>query len=92
MLLRGGTVLLHGTNDKVEAVQKDILIEAGKICKIENNIRVSSDIEIVDCEDTIISPGFIDTRESDAASHCFTVLTWTRPSRMADTSKRPPRE
>ncbi|RSM08186.1 hypothetical protein CEP52_004842 [Fusarium oligoseptatum] len=57
LLLSGGTVLLHGENDKVTARKTDILIEGDRISKIEP----PGDADIIDCTDKLISPGFIDT-------------------------------
>jgi cytosine/adenosine deaminase-related metal-dependent hydrolase len=61
MLLKGGTVLTHDANDHVHPIKADLLIEGNVITKIEQRILVSSDTEIVDCTDKILSPGFIDT-------------------------------
>jgi len=42
--------------------RKDLLIAYGKICRIGENIAESSlwDVEIIDCTDRIVCPGFID--------------------------------
>ena len=61
MLLRGGTVLTHDANDHVHPIKADLLIEGNRIAKIEEGIVASSETEIVDCTDKILSPGFIDT-------------------------------
>ncbi|RSL77760.1 hypothetical protein CEP51_008808 [Fusarium floridanum] len=61
LLLSGGTVLLHGENDKVTARKTDILIEGDRISKIEPEIEPPGDADIIDCTDKLISPGFIDT-------------------------------
>jgi len=61
ILLQGGTVLIHGEGDHVHPLRADILIEGNIISKIEKGIQVSSDVEVIDCVDKIISPGFIDT-------------------------------
>lgn len=58
----GGTVLTHGTDDHVEAIQADILIEGSTITKIEKGIQSGAETEVIDCcTDKILSPGFIDT-------------------------------
>jgi cytosine/adenosine deaminase-related metal-dependent hydrolase len=62
ILLRGGILLLHDSEDTVSAVESDLLIEGNKIKKIAPNIReVAPDTQILDCAGKIISPGFIDT-------------------------------
>ena len=61
LLLKNGTALIHGENDKVDAVQTDILISGSKISKIAANISPPAGSEVIDCTDKIISPGFVDT-------------------------------
>ena len=64
LLLRNGTVLFHETDGHVRPLFKtDILIQASKIVKIGTGLTVpdGKDVEVVDCTDKIISPGFIDT-------------------------------
>ena len=60
ILLRGGTILLHDEHDRVEAVEKDILVVGSKIAKIDRDI-LAPEAEVIDCSDKIVSPGFIDT-------------------------------
>jgi cytosine/adenosine deaminase-related metal-dependent hydrolase len=59
-LLKGGTALIHDSNEAVKAVKSDILIEGNKISKIGKDISAPQ-ANIIDCTDKIISPGFIDT-------------------------------
>ncbi|VUC23058.1 unnamed protein product [Clonostachys rosea] len=59
-VLKGGTVLLHDEDDRVKPRTVDVLIQGSVIVKIECNIE-SVDAEIIDCSDSIISPGFVDT-------------------------------
>lgn len=61
LLLKGGTALVHDADDHVHGSRVDILIEGNKISKIEPNIDVADGIEVLDCTDKLISPGFIDT-------------------------------
>ncbi len=58
-LLKGGCVL---TLDRKipNMLQGDLLIEDGRITEVAENIR-SRDAEVVDCTDTIVMPGFVDT-------------------------------
>jgi cytosine/adenosine deaminase-related metal-dependent hydrolase len=61
-LLKNGIVLIHDDDDNVIGIRKDILIKGNTIIKIAENINSSGeDVEIVDCTNKIISPGFIDT-------------------------------
>jgi cytosine/adenosine deaminase-related metal-dependent hydrolase len=61
LLLKNGTALIHGENDKVNAVRTDILISGSKISKIAASISPPPGSEVIDCTDKIISPGFVDT-------------------------------
>jgi cytosine/adenosine deaminase-related metal-dependent hydrolase len=61
LLLKNGTALIHGENDKVDAVRTDILISGSKISTIAANIAPPPGSEVIDCTDKIISPGFVDT-------------------------------
>ncbi|KAF2032991.1 Metallo-dependent hydrolase [Setomelanomma holmii] len=61
ILLKNGTVLIHDANDHVIPTQTDILVEESKIVKIAHNIEANKGVEVLDCNDKIISPGFIDT-------------------------------
>ena len=63
LLLKGGVVLLHGADDHVEGVKRDILVDNGKIIEISEDIKVSAGVKVIDCSDKIISPGFVDTRK-----------------------------
>ncbi|KAF1954586.1 Metallo-dependent hydrolase [Byssothecium circinans] len=61
MLLKNGIVLVHDANNHVVPKELDILIRHGKIEKLEKAINASNDVEVIDCTDKIISPGFVDT-------------------------------
>lgn len=61
MLLKGGTVLVHDEEDHVHSLKADLLIEGSIISKIEADILASSDTQIIDCTNKILTPGFIDT-------------------------------
>ena len=61
LLLRGGTVLTHDSEDCVIPVQKDLLIEGNLITKIEANIPPDPSTSVIDCRGKIVSPGFVDT-------------------------------
>ncbi len=61
ILLRGGTALIHDANDHVKGIRTDILIEDNKIARIEADISPPAGAEVIDCQEKIISPGFVDT-------------------------------
>ncbi|KAM0694466.1 hypothetical protein Q7P36_004821 [Cladosporium allicinum] len=61
ILLKNGTALIHGENDKVDAVRTDILISGSKISMVAANISPPPGSEVINCTDKIISPGFVDT-------------------------------
>ena len=61
LLLKGGTVITHGSGDHIKAIKADLLIEGNKIAKIAQDISAPSDSQTIDCEDKIVAPGFIDT-------------------------------
>ena len=61
-LLKGGTVAtcLQDTKE-VRVFKADVLVEGNTITSIEENIEQGSDVEIIDCKDKWITPGFVDT-------------------------------
>ncbi|KAJ4988123.1 amidohydrolase [Stagonosporopsis vannaccii] len=61
ILLKNGVVLIHDAQDHVIPVQTDILIGNGNIARIGAHLEAIDGVEIIDCIDKIISPGFIDT-------------------------------
>ena len=63
ILLRGGTVLTHDENDHVVPLHEtDVLVRGAVISEIGKNISSpSDDTEVIDCEDKIICPSFVDT-------------------------------
>jgi cytosine/adenosine deaminase-related metal-dependent hydrolase len=61
ILLKNGVVLIHDTDGHVVPTETDVLIENGRITKIASAIKEGDGIEVIDCTDKIISPGFVDT-------------------------------
>ena len=57
ILLKNGTALIHDSNDHVDAIVTDILIEGDKIVKIAKDIPAPAGAEVLDCSDKLISPG-----------------------------------
>jgi cytosine/adenosine deaminase-related metal-dependent hydrolase len=61
ILLRGGTLLIHDEHDRVIPKKSDLLIQDDRIAPIDNNIQPPEGIQVIDCADSLVSPGFIDT-------------------------------
>ncbi|KAF1831598.1 Metallo-dependent hydrolase [Decorospora gaudefroyi] len=61
ILLKNGVALIHDANDHVVPTKTSILIEHGKIAKIAQEIAVPEGVEVLDCTNKILSPGFVDT-------------------------------
>ncbi len=60
-LLKNGVVIIHGADDVAKGIKADVLIEGDKIAQIEPNLSPSAGVNVIDCTDKIIAPGFIDT-------------------------------
>ncbi|KAJ8083464.1 hypothetical protein PM082_009338 [Marasmius tenuissimus] len=60
LLLKNGTVLIHGDNDKVIPTKADILVEGNLITRVECGISPPTGAEVIDCTNKIIGPGFVD--------------------------------
>jgi cytosine/adenosine deaminase-related metal-dependent hydrolase len=61
ILLKDGVALLHDGHNHVVPTKISLLIENGKIVKLAQHIAAPEGVELIDCTDKIISPGFIDT-------------------------------
>ncbi|TBU33034.1 Metallo-dependent hydrolase [Dichomitus squalens] len=74
-LLKGGTVAtsVQGSNE-ARVFKADVLIEGDTIARIEENIVPAAGVEVIDCKDKWITPGFVDTHR-----HVFmTILRGTQ--------------
>ena len=60
-LLKNGVVIVHAADNTAHGVKSDLLIKGERIVQIAPDINPSEDVEVVDCTDKIIAPGFIDT-------------------------------
>lgn len=81
-LLKGGTIAtsVQGSHE-AHVFKADVLVEDTTITRIEENIAPGSGVEVIDCQDKWITPGFIDTHRyasSFSLSWCFHILTCTR--------------
>lgn len=61
LLLKNGTVIVHDTNDHAAGIKTDLLVRGNKIVEIAPNISAEDGVEVIDCQDKIIAPGFLDT-------------------------------
>jgi cytosine/adenosine deaminase-related metal-dependent hydrolase len=62
ILLQGGTILSHNSDDTITPLKNtDLLIEGNTITQIEPNINPPASTRTIDCHGKIITPGFIDT-------------------------------
>ena len=61
ILLRQGTLLIHGEGDHVTPTKADLLIEKDRIIEIRENIEASDFMSVINCSGKIVSPGFVDT-------------------------------
>jgi cytosine/adenosine deaminase-related metal-dependent hydrolase len=61
ILLKNGIALVHDANDRVVPQNIDILVQDGNIARLQKDIEPPANVEVIDCTDKIISPGFIDT-------------------------------
>jgi cytosine/adenosine deaminase-related metal-dependent hydrolase len=61
IFLKDGVFLIHDSNNHVVPTKTSILIEDGKIAKIGSSLEKTEGVQVIDCTDKIISPGFVDT-------------------------------
>jgi cytosine/adenosine deaminase-related metal-dependent hydrolase len=74
-LLRGGTVLTLGVKTP-NLAEGDVLIDGDRIAEVGRALRPPRDAVTIDCTDTIVMPGFVDTHRH----------TWTSLFRNAGES------
>ena len=58
MIIKNGTIMNPATQT---TLQRDILIEDGKIVKIAESLTPSEKEEVIDAHGLIVAPGLIDT-------------------------------
>ncbi len=61
-LLKGGTIAtsVQGS-DEPRVFKADVLVDGNTITRIEGDIAPGPGVEVIDCQDKWITPGFIDT-------------------------------
>ncbi|KAJ2968549.1 hypothetical protein NUW54_g13183 [Trametes sanguinea] len=61
-LLKGGTVAtcVQGS-DAPQVYKADVLVEGNTITRIGQEIAPEAGVEVIDCENKWITPGFVDT-------------------------------
>ncbi len=80
-LLKGGTVVTFVQGEsKPRAYKADVLVEGNSITRIEENIAPQPGVEVFDCENKWITPGFVDTHRYSAVvpEHYLEYLTLWR--------------
>lgn len=60
-LLKNGVVIVHDADDNAKGVKSDVLIDGDRIAQVASDMAPSPGVEVIDCTDKIIAPGFIDT-------------------------------
>ncbi|GKU06671.1 hypothetical protein FLAG1_09062 [Fusarium langsethiae] len=62
ILLQNGSVIVHDDNNRTQVIDNcDVLISNGVIKQLRKEITPNTDLEVLDCTEKIISPGFVDT-------------------------------
>lgn len=61
LLLKNGTVVVHDANDHAAGIKADVLVRGNRIAEIGPDIAVMDGVEVIDCQDKIVAPGFVDT-------------------------------
>ena len=61
ILLKNGTLLIHDDRDHVVTQKADLLIRGSEISQIQSFIEPSASMEVIDCSECLVSPGFINT-------------------------------
>ena len=57
-LLKNATVLTLNKKDEI-LTNTDILIDGDEIVKIEKNIKPEADMQLTDCSNLLVTPGFV---------------------------------
>lgn len=60
-LLKNGVVIVHAADNTAKGIKSDLLIQDDRIAQIGPDIVPTADVDVIDCTDKIIAPGFIDT-------------------------------
>ena len=60
-LLKGGIVATWTNDGGAKAYKTDVLVEGSTITQIAEDISPRPGVEIIDCKNKWISPGFVDT-------------------------------
>ena len=61
LLLKDGIIVVHDAMDHATGVKADLLVEGNRIVEIAPNITAAVGVEVIDCQNKIIAPGFVDT-------------------------------
>jgi cytosine/adenosine deaminase-related metal-dependent hydrolase len=62
IFLQNGSVIVHDEHDHIHVLDNcDILISDGIIARVGSDLCPPTDVEVLDCSNKIISPGFVNT-------------------------------
>jgi cytosine/adenosine deaminase-related metal-dependent hydrolase len=61
LLLKDGIVVVHDVRDHATGLKADLLVHGNRIVEIAPNITAAVGVEVIDCQNKIIAPGFVDT-------------------------------
>ncbi|KAH7246588.1 hypothetical protein BKA59DRAFT_420118 [Fusarium tricinctum] len=62
IFLQNGSVIVHDEHDHIHVLDNcDILISDGIITRVGSDLCPPTDVEVLDCSNKIISPGFVNT-------------------------------
>lgn len=62
--LKGGVIVTYTKENEARSYKADVLVEGSIISQIGDNLIAPPGVEVIDCTNKWISPGFVDTHRS----------------------------